>query len=642
MNHTFVSCLFDEKYSLRFFEISNPKILFVSQEVSFSLWKNRRLLYSLTSCQFFENCFLFDNLSIIVTVEKNQDQFAFLQQAISKNPFWTQFFIWINFEIFDFSFIPDIVYINTSNKIRLRIEEFPQRELISEKNKVSSSTVDFSLIIGDKNQLESFLSHFFLLKEEKKEYEDEAILESMIFISHRKDFELIFTDKCFVFFNFFEYRIFCSSMINNLAKMRNNSQWEEIILFCSKLIQSFQNGNLQIRKRYLGTIVNELYMAYWYKPEKNKIPELIEFIRSESLVDYFPERDYLISNFSFSQMSIIPQKRKWKTRFVSFYIQVESGERKASDYIHKDCPLFKIEDAPVTIFIEEKYRSQIPNKPNFDIRIFQKEDLSLFEKHCTVDNENDILQPSTYSKMTRKYFIMTVTKFFIIQRYLEEFKEKNICWLDFGYRWGFPQYNLVELDEFSTKAFRCCFIQLQPFEFVNEKLTGLYENFCAGVMFGSKQIWKTICDEMLREFEMLISNGLGHTEEQILNQIFTQKPFLFDLNYALYSSVVENFVYLTQHIERLISMILNRSLEINDHHSLQVGWDFALKLYQSLSSGNLDFKLFWNCIFSIVKIGYELQKLNIFDSQHKDFFNMLSFICEPRFHRKIKFVSHED
>jgi hypothetical protein len=263
------------------------------------------------------------------------------------------------------------------------------------------------------------------------------------------------------------------------------------------------------------------------------------------------------------------QPRKWSTRFVSFFF--ESKDENFESYL-KRFQSFSNE-IPLTIFLNSKEKKQIEKIPqNVEIIEFSEQDLSLRKKYLE-QNVGNVRFNENINLKNFETFIETISKFFIISRNLERWKEEKIFWMNLKSFEKIFEFQLIEIDEYLNHEgkFEMCisnFVSSSRYKFqVNGNFMGK-----------NKNSWKKVSRQIIEIFETSsLEEIVEENGEEILGRLDIKNPNSFRLWYGDENIFLESFRFPVSNFDKVCHLFFESS---NDKSNLLFSWNVGKKLIE--------------------------------------------------------------
>jgi len=148
------------------------------------------------------------------------------------------------------------------------------------------------------------------------------------------------------------------------------------------------------------------------------------------------------------------------------------------------------------------------------------------------------------------YFIITMNKFTWLKSAIDEnpYDSEYFIWLDFGYNQPDSDPTLItDIINNIRDKFSCCLIDYFSEEYALWRPDIFYQyggltTVAAGLFTAPKDIMLQICDKIEEEFNTVIAQGYGHSEQQLMYVLMLKYSELFDFYVGDYHCLLKNYI----------------------------------------------------------------------------------------------------
>ncbi len=250
-----------------------------------------------------------------------------------------------------------------------------------------------------------------------------------------------------------------------------------------------------------------------------------------------------------SSSRLISNKKNFPMTIVSSYFDISRKARPNKAYFKWLKETTKL-NAPFIFYTQSKFKNKIESifnsnkKKNFRVIPIELEDLDYYEDIQTV---KDILKSKEYKNKMEDpyriectnplYSIVTQEKFTLLAKsvHFNPFNSSKFIWMDAGINRFYKNFT----QELTGKNIKndLFIIPLHSgsindtfFQSKNESIIWSHKNyFITTLMGGSKKAILNASLELKKKWKHILNNRVINNEQIVLNLVFFEKPFLFDL-----------------------------------------------------------------------------------------------------------------
>lgn len=267
---------------------------------------------------------------------------------------------------------------------------------------------------------------------------------------------------------------------------------------------------------------------------------------------------------------------------VSCFINLNDNLNKSTEwYIEKGEFLFKV-DAYIIFFVDShtyesvrklRERYNMLHKTHFIITSLREFPLYNYRNKIASNRNGNPMY--TDNRNTPDYFVLVASKPGMIKRAIDAnpFKSTHFIWVDFGIKGTkYTQEGMIEriLPNIRDKI-SCCYIHYREKNLLKNYSEWYKFGYCGiagGVISGNIEHLIKFNNLFDEKFKEVVDKGYGHAEEQIITELESDHPELFDVYTGDYSSIVSNYLMTTQDIDSILTLyIANARTNGKSEHS---------------------------------------------------------------------------
>jgi hypothetical protein len=150
---------------------------------------------------------------------------------------------------------------------------------------------------------------------------------------------------------------------------------------------------------------------------------------------------------------------------------------------------------------------------------------------------------------TASYYLLCMTKYDLLLKTMinNPFNSTHFAWCDITIEtkcWKngiiFPKIWKEFRDKLSV-----CYIDYQPRSLAINNVKEYYRwgrcSMANGFFTGNKINMVSFCNEMIKAFEDMLSQDVGHTDEQLISIVYFRRPEIFEFYYGDYTEIIMNY-----------------------------------------------------------------------------------------------------
>jgi hypothetical protein len=285
------------------------------------------------------------------------------------------------------------------------------------------------------------------------------------------------------------------------------------------------------------------------------------------------------------------------------------------EFYQKNCITTLSVKIPLVIFCDKSSREWIePLRSSLSTAQTVYVEHNFFESdfyttNLPIINENRKNYSHVYNsenRNTSSYFLLTMFKIhaiYIGSRVIPN--ATHYAWIDFGCQhvvWKADEYLDLVLKTPKPKLAFTYIHYRNHNELADMKkylANGGYCGIAAGFFTVEKSYVSLFFTRCMSIFYEMLSNGVGHSEEQVFTYLFDRFPDMFSLVYGDYYSLVSNYNFIVRDVDSIIHFFINNAIADKKYH---LAIDAAQKILES----------------------YELNKITINQNQFSQLYNIIS------------------
>jgi hypothetical protein len=228
------------------------------------------------------------------------------------------------------------------------------------------------------------------------------------------------------------------------------------------------------------------------------------------------------------------------------FFELKTG-RPRSFYMEHAKKVLSIE-APMVVFCDESTHADLAALREDRPTTFFVKPIHEYDYYSTllpIIAANRITAPSSDSRNTPEYFLLTMFKFHALQIASQAVRSDHYMWLDIGAAHvarSVPE-SIYPILARPRPGIACCYIHYRPHEElypIQNYVTGKCGIAATVITVQASHVSRFYTCMMSMMYEQLML-GVGHAEEQVMVYVYDQHPEWFSLYFGDYYSVATNY-----------------------------------------------------------------------------------------------------
>jgi hypothetical protein len=293
------------------------------------------------------------------------------------------------------------------------------------------------------------------------------------------------------------------------------------------------------------------------------------------LIDQIPERIPKFSNEQKSWTIVTAYFNLTKT----FDASNEIKERDQTYYMKNanmtmaiDQNLVVFCDKDSEIYLKSLRPEYLKNKTKFIILDFMDIDI-VKNNYNKLVNIRKKTRYNTDPRNTPSYYLLCMARYDLLLKTINDnpFNSTHFAWCNICIErmsWKNEIYFPKIWQEFRDK-FSTCYIDYQPKSLVIDNIQEYYKwgrcGMCSGFFTGNKYYMSTFCNFIIKAFDDMLNQEVGHADEQLYSIVYFRHPEIFEFYYGDYQEMIINYGWIYDKPEEPVRNII-RNLDNSDEN----------------------------------------------------------------------------